>query len=61
MSRRPRRNLRLAFKVNVSLAAVMVVKTLAELAAQFDLHHNQISSWRSQLLVGAANVYGDEL
>ena len=52
MSRRPRRNHSPAFKAKVALAAIKAEKTLAELAAQFDVHPNQITSWRSQLLEG---------
>lgn len=32
---------------------------LAELAQQFDVHANQITQWRSQLLEGAADVFGE--
>jgi transposase-like protein len=42
----------------VALAAVRGEKTLAELAQQFDVHPNQITQWRSQLLDGAAEVFG---
>jgi transposase-like protein len=58
MSRRPRRNHSPAFKAKVALAAVRGEKTLAELAQQFDVHPNQITQWRSQLLEGAADVFG---
>jgi putative transposase len=40
------------------LAAVKGEKTLAELAQQFDVHPNQITTWRGQLLEGAAGVFG---
>ena len=60
MSRRPRRNYSPAFKAKVALAAIKSEKTLAELAAQFDVHPKQITSWRSQLLEGATDVFGDE-
>jgi transposase-like protein len=60
MSRRPRRNHSPAFKAKVALAAVKGEKTLAELAQQFDVHPNQITTWRTQLLEGAAGVFGSE-
>ena len=58
MSKRPRRNHSPAFKAKVALAAVKGEKTLAELAQQFDVHPNQITSWKAQLLDGAAGVFG---
>ena len=60
MSKRLRRNHSPAFKAKVALAAVKGEKTLADLAQQFDVHANQITQWRSQLLEGAAGVYGSE-
>lgn len=58
MSRRPRRNHSPAFKAKVALAAVKGEKTLSELAQLYDVHANQITTWRSQLLEGAASVFG---
>jgi transposase-like protein len=60
MTRRPRRNHSPAFKAKVALAAVKGEKTLAELAQQFDVHPNQITTWKAQLLEGAAGVFGTE-
>lgn len=60
MSRRPLRNHSPAFKAKVALAAIKGEKTLAELAEQFDVHANQITSWRTQLLEGAAEVFGGD-
>jgi transposase-like protein len=58
MSRRPRRNHTPAFKAKVALAAVKGDRTLAQLAEQFDVHPNQIMSWKAQLEGGAAHVFG---
>ena len=60
MTRRPRRNHTPAFKAKVALAAVKGERTLAELAQQFDVHPNQITQWRSQLLEGAVGVFGSD-
>lgn len=57
MSRRPRRNHSPAFKAKVALAAIRGEKTMSELAEQFDVHPNQISTWREQLLEGASGVF----
>ncbi len=58
MTRRPRRNHSPAFKAKVALAAIKGERTLAELAQQFDVHPNQITQWRAQLLEGASGVFG---
>ena len=56
MTKRPRRNHSPAFKAKVAIAAIKGEKTLAELAQQFDVHPNQITQWRGQLLEGATAV-----
>jgi transposase-like protein len=60
MTRRVRRTHSPGFKVKVALAAIKGEKTLAELAKQFDVHANQITAWKAQLLDGAASVFGGE-
>jgi transposase len=59
MTRRPRRNHSATFKAKVALAALKGEKTLTELAEQFDIHPNQITQWKVQLLEGAAGVFGE--
>lgn len=58
MARRVRRTHNPAFKAKVALAAIKGEKTLAELAQQYDVHPNQITAWKAQLLEGAAGVFG---
>jgi transposase len=60
LTRRPRRNHSSAFKAKVALDAIRSDKTLAELAKLHDVHPNQITDWKNQLLKGAANVFGAE-
>ena len=60
MAKRTRRNHTAAFKAKVALAAIKGEKTLAELSQQFDVHANQITTWKAQLLDGAAGVFGPE-
>ena len=59
MSRRPRRNHSPAFKAKVALEAIRGDKTLAELAKQYDVHPNQITDWKTQLLERASAVFGE--
>jgi transposase len=58
MTRRPRRNHTPAFKAKVAMAALKGDKTIAQLAEQFDVHANQIATWKDQLQQGAADVFG---
>ena len=58
MNRRPRRNHTPTFKAKVALAALKGDRTLAQLAEQFDVHPNQITSWKAQLEGGAADIFG---
>ena len=57
MKKRARRNHTPAFKAKVALAAVRGDKTLAELVQFFDVHPNQITDWKSQLVERSATVF----
>lgn len=57
MTKRIRRNHSGAFKAKVAMAALKGDRTLAELAQAFDVHANQITQWRMELLEGAAGVF----
>ena len=58
MSRRARRTHAPGFKAKVALAAIKGEKTMAELAQQYDVHPNQITAWKGQLVEAAAGVFG---
>jgi transposase-like protein len=58
MARRTRRTHAPAFKAKMALAAIKGEKMLAELAQQHDVHPNQITAWKGQLVDAAAGVFG---
>jgi transposase-like protein len=58
MNRRPRRNHTAAFKAKVALAAIKGDRTLAQLAEHFDVHPNQITTWKAQLEGRASDIFG---
>ena len=56
--RRKRRNHSSTFKAKVAVAALKGDRTVAELAEQFDVHPNQISDWKRQLMENADQLFG---
>jgi transposase len=58
MAKRSRRTHAPAFKAKVALAAIKGEKTLAELAQHYDVHPNQITAWKGQLVDAASGVFG---
>ena len=59
MPRRPRRNHSPAFKAKVALEAIKGEESVIEIAERYDVHPNQITRWKRQLLEGAALVFGE--
>ena len=57
MAKRPRRSHSSIFKAKVALAAIKGDKTLNELSEHFDVHANQITQWKIQLLERASDAF----
>ena len=45
------------FKAKVAIEAVKGIKTLSELATEYKVHPNQISTWKKQLLMNAEELF----
>jgi len=60
MTKRSRRTHSPLFKSKVALAAMAKDKTVAVLAQQFEVHPNQIATWKKQLSEGTADVFGKD-
>jgi transposase len=58
--RKERRTLTGAFKAQAALEALQEKKTIAQLAAEYELHANQISAWKKQLLENSSHVFEQE-
>lgn len=52
-----RRRFKAEFKFEVAPEAAKGVKTFNELASQFDVHPNQISEWKRELLENGPTVF----
>ena len=58
--RKPRRNHSPAFEARVALEAIRGDRTVAEIAVHHEVHSNQVTTWKSQLLQNAAGIFGGE-
>jgi len=56
--KRTRRKHSPEFKAKVALATLKGDRTLPELAKRFDVHANQITQWKTQLLEKASEAFG---
>ncbi len=54
---RKRRSFTEQFKAKVALEAVKGLKTVSELASEHEVHPNQVSDWKRQLLARAPELF----
>src|ERR1700730_6518471 len=59
--RRPRRKHSAAFKARVALEAIRGEKTVAEIAAQHEVHATQETACKTELLAHAAAIFGGDV
>ena len=60
MSKRPRRNHTAVFKAKAALEALKGEKTIIELAERYQVHPNQITEWKKQLLQRAEEIFSKD-
>ena len=54
---RKRSNHTSGFKTKVVLEALQERETIQEIAKKYEVHPNQISTWKSQFLSGASSIF----
>jgi transposase-like protein len=57
--KRGRRNHSAEFKARVALEAVKGIKSMSELASEYEVHPNQISKWKKQVLEELPGIFSD--
>ena len=60
MTKKQRRNHGATFKAKVALEAIKEEQTLSALGERFQVHPNQISEWKKQLLERASDIFSKE-
>jgi len=55
--KRTRRTLSSDFKAKVALEAIKEIKTISEIAQQYQIHPNQVSHWKKDFLANAGKVF----
>lgn len=58
--KRNRREFSSAFKAEVALEAIKGIKTVSEIAQQYELHPVQVTQWKKELLVHSSHVFEKE-
>jgi transposase-like protein len=60
MARRQRRTHSATFNAEVAVAALRGDKTIAEIAKNFEVHPNQVTAWKAQLLERSSEAFGEQ-
>jgi transposase len=60
MARRQRRTPSATFMAQLDVAALRGDKTVGELAENFEVHQNQIATWKARLLERSSEVLNEE-
>lgn len=55
--KRTRRTISSSFKASVALEAIKEIKTVSEIALQYQIHPNQVSQWKKEFLANAEKVF----
>ena len=56
--KRHRRKHSAEFKARVALEAIKGIKTIQEIAKEYEIHPVQVSEWKKKMLEGASGVFG---
>ena len=54
-----RRKFSAEFKTKVAIEAIRGLKTLNEISSEYEIHPNQITKWKKQLLTQAPQIFKD--
>jgi transposase len=60
MEKRARRKFSADFKTKVVIEALKERNTIEEIARKYELHPNQITTWKKEFLAHAASVFNSE-
>lgn len=54
-----RRRFGAAFKAKVALEAIKGLRTINEIAAEYEIHPNQVTKWKKQVLEDLPNIFSN--
>ncbi len=55
----PKKRYSAVFKSKVALEAIKGLKTISEIASEYEVHPTQVSQWKRQLRAGLEDVFTD--